>query len=97
MLIKSGANGMLTDSSQRSVLHRVKDGTCCDLIASKFSNLIDRVDVDFLSPLHLAAAEGNAAVVRALLNNGADPTGTGECSLENEDDERCALEWRCHC
>ena len=78
MLVKSGANGLLTDDSQRSVLHRVKDGACCSLIASMFPKLVDQVDVDFLSPLHLAAVEGNVAVVKALLLNGADPTGTGE-------------------
>ena len=78
MLIQSGANGMLTDVSRRSVLHRVKDGACCDLIASKFPKLIDQVDIDYLSPLHLAAGEGNASVVKVLLMKGADPTGTGE-------------------
>lgn len=78
MLVKSGANGLLTDDSQRSVLHRVKDGACCSLIASMFPKLVDQVDVDFLSPLHLAAGEGNVAVVKALLLNSADPTGTGE-------------------
>jgi len=78
VLIRLGANGMLADNARRSVLHRVKDGTCCDLIASKFPKLIDQVDIDFLSPLHLAAGEGNVAVVKALLLRGADPTGTGE-------------------
>jgi ankyrin repeat protein len=73
-----GADGMLTDHAQRSVLHRVKDGACCSLIASKFPKLIDQVDIDYLSPLHLAAGEGNVAVVKALLSKGADPTGTGE-------------------
>ena len=69
---------MLIDNSQRSVLHRVKDGPCCNLIASKYPKLIDQVDIDYLSPLHLAAGEGNAAVVKALLMSRADPTGTGE-------------------
>jgi ankyrin repeat protein len=55
----------------------VKDGACCDLIASKFPKLIDQVDIDYLSPLHLAAGEGNASVVKVLLMRGADPTGTG--------------------
>jgi ankyrin repeat protein len=56
----------------------VKDGACCDLIASKFPKLVDQVDIDYLSPLHLAAGEGNASVVKVLLMKGADPTGTGE-------------------
>ncbi len=81
VLIQLGANGMLTDNARRSVLHRVKDGACCDLIASKFPKLIDQVDIDFLSPLHLAAAEGNVVVVKALLLRGADPTGTGERNI----------------
>ena len=77
-LINAGADGLLTDHSRRSVLHRVKDAACCNLIAAKFPKLVDLVDVDYLSPLHLAAGEGNAAMVKALLMNGADPTGTGE-------------------
>lgn len=77
-LINAGADGLLTDHSRRSVLHRVKDAACCNLIAAKFPMLVDLVDVDYLSPLHLAAGEGNAAMVKALLMNGADPTGTGE-------------------
>ena len=60
-LIQLGANGLLTDLSHRTVLHRVKDGVCCNLIASKFPKVLDHVDIDFLSPLHLAAADGNAA------------------------------------
>ncbi len=80
-LIQLGCDGMLKDVSQRSVMHRVKDGACCDIIASKFPKLIDQVDLDYLSPLHLAAGEGNAAVVKVLLMKGADPTGTGECII----------------
>jgi ankyrin repeat protein len=82
-LIKLGSDGTLTDAALRTVLHRVKDATCCGLIAAKFPVLIDRVDIDYLSPLHYAASEGNSAVVKVLLSLGADPTGTGPPPLRN--------------
>ena len=41
-----------------------------------------QADLKYGSPLHLAAYQGNAELVRNLLQNGADPIGTSNINLK---------------
>ncbi|GKT47789.1 ankyrin-1 [Colletotrichum spaethianum] len=77
LLLENGADPRRLDSQNRTVLHCAigsTDSEVCQMLLRKDGGyLINAVDQNGQTPLHIAAMAGSNAMVTLLLDNGADP------------------------
>lgn len=98
LILSAGFSGDLTNKEGRNPLHmccviaNAESGLCASLLCIQFPKSMRKLDYMGFSPLHFAAVQDNAFVLKAMVQHKADPklpSQAGKTALELAKEHRC--------